>query len=596
MKLATLKAGQFVETGGYYTKGDDGQAKYLIVAAQAADGYRDHTLANGTVAVLQISGVANVNQFGADVNSADTSASIQAALDSGYSVAISKAYRARGLTLTKNNISVYFFGETAEIKNPSGVTGITILTVSGEGVTIYNGVIDGDGSNDPGGLAAVSLSGLVLNGRNNKAVRCVSRFIGKLLTAGDQGGTNQVGVGFGGASDDPEKPNVFEDCIGYSNGNYGFNPRANVSIIRGGSYGNGTNGVGNRLCSNFHVDGHNIGVQYQGNPDTDSVGMTLDTESSGHADYQKLSKNCSFKNMIIEDNESGSISCSFYSDTFFENVYAKGDVLIQSSTALVAPDIGTTGIVTVAGLTTDKSFSALNHQKLRLSKVTQKEVVSLGMIVDNCEHLHIDDITTQASLARFIRIDKMTGQGLTGTGKLDISTIPHIDVSEVSMDGTTPITDQKAIQLSTVQGKLTGKIKNYGYPIASSSGNSGMDLSGFEFESCGAADGAGDQNACVNFKNTSGYVLEGLKFKSCTGRLLYATSMTGGSIVGFNANTLCTGGVTIEGSSNDFMYQSNVLLGTGTLRIFAGTNMGSTAYSNYKGTGITTSAYPAGWT
>ena len=53
MKLASLKEGQFVETGGYYTKGDVGQAKYLIVAAQAADGYADHTLANGTVAVLQ---------------------------------------------------------------------------------------------------------------------------------------------------------------------------------------------------------------------------------------------------------------------------------------------------------------------------------------------------------------------------------------------------------------------------------------------------------------------------------------------------------------------------------------------------------------
>ena len=65
MKLASLKEGQFVETGGYYTKGDAGQAKYLIVAAQAADGYGDHTLANGTVAVLQVGDVINVKQFGA---------------------------------------------------------------------------------------------------------------------------------------------------------------------------------------------------------------------------------------------------------------------------------------------------------------------------------------------------------------------------------------------------------------------------------------------------------------------------------------------------------------------------------------------------
>ncbi len=50
LKLATLTTGQFVETGGYYTKGDDGAAKYLIVAPQAADETDDHTIANGNVA------------------------------------------------------------------------------------------------------------------------------------------------------------------------------------------------------------------------------------------------------------------------------------------------------------------------------------------------------------------------------------------------------------------------------------------------------------------------------------------------------------------------------------------------------------------
>ena len=58
LKLATLTTGQFVETGGYYTKGGGGAAKYLIVAPQAADGYGDHVLANGNVAVLQDDGKA----------------------------------------------------------------------------------------------------------------------------------------------------------------------------------------------------------------------------------------------------------------------------------------------------------------------------------------------------------------------------------------------------------------------------------------------------------------------------------------------------------------------------------------------------------
>ena len=71
LKLAKLKVGQFVETGGYYTKGDAGAAKYLIVAAQAFDGYGDHELANGNVAVLESGGTVNVLQFGARADLGD---------------------------------------------------------------------------------------------------------------------------------------------------------------------------------------------------------------------------------------------------------------------------------------------------------------------------------------------------------------------------------------------------------------------------------------------------------------------------------------------------------------------------------------------
>ena len=82
MKLASLKEGQFVETGGYYTKGDAGQAKYLIVAAQAADGYGDHTLVNGTVAVLHKVWPINALQYG--VAGANTGAQNTAALQACF--------------------------------------------------------------------------------------------------------------------------------------------------------------------------------------------------------------------------------------------------------------------------------------------------------------------------------------------------------------------------------------------------------------------------------------------------------------------------------------------------------------------------------
>ncbi len=82
LKLAKLKEGQFVETGGYYAKGDAGAARYLIVAPQAADGYGDHVLANGNVAVLQVEGEINVKQLGAKGDGlGDETSAIQAALD-----------------------------------------------------------------------------------------------------------------------------------------------------------------------------------------------------------------------------------------------------------------------------------------------------------------------------------------------------------------------------------------------------------------------------------------------------------------------------------------------------------------------------------
>lgn len=66
MKLAKLTVGQIISTKGYSVAGDGGGASYLVAASQTVDGYDDHELANGTVALLQ-----NKSEF-------DTFANLQA--------------------------------------------------------------------------------------------------------------------------------------------------------------------------------------------------------------------------------------------------------------------------------------------------------------------------------------------------------------------------------------------------------------------------------------------------------------------------------------------------------------------------------------
>jgi len=67
MKANTnLSIGMAVQTLGFTTAGDDGQGTYVIAASQAVDGYADHTLSNGNVALLQRKGnITNVMQYGA---------------------------------------------------------------------------------------------------------------------------------------------------------------------------------------------------------------------------------------------------------------------------------------------------------------------------------------------------------------------------------------------------------------------------------------------------------------------------------------------------------------------------------------------------
>ena len=120
MKTKSYEVGQVVETVGYYAEGDAGAARYLVKAAQAVDGYADHTLANGTVAVLQSGGIVDIKQLGAvgDYNvAAGTGTDNALALQAAQEYCKSKG---KGLRLTGR-----FGTATAIIQRSIRVSGIS---------------------------------------------------------------------------------------------------------------------------------------------------------------------------------------------------------------------------------------------------------------------------------------------------------------------------------------------------------------------------------------------------------------------------------------------------------------------------------------
>ena len=165
MKLASLKEGQFVETGGYYTKGDAGQAKYLIVAAQAADGYGDHTLANGTVAVLQSNGDSSNSavQFGALAGiTNDSYLQLTALLNSVNKATFGKEdfYISQTVIFDNSNLVIDGFGYTSSnIIALAGFSGTHLFESKSFGLKMNNIRLVGDGGTFG---AAATLKGLKL--------------------------------------------------------------------------------------------------------------------------------------------------------------------------------------------------------------------------------------------------------------------------------------------------------------------------------------------------------------------------------------------------------------------------------------------------
>lgn len=81
MKEASLAAGIEVKTKGFNSIGDNGDSTYKIFTAQSHDGFGDHELLNGNIAVLQHNGSVLLEQFGITVEDGSYTGELNAAVN-----------------------------------------------------------------------------------------------------------------------------------------------------------------------------------------------------------------------------------------------------------------------------------------------------------------------------------------------------------------------------------------------------------------------------------------------------------------------------------------------------------------------------------
>jgi hypothetical protein len=144
-----LSIGDLARTKGYYTAGDGGQATYLVAAAQAVDGYGDHLLANGNVALISREmGDLNAKQFGAVGDGvSDDRQQCQALLD-----------RSGGIVFPVGTYRIGDSGTTVPYRQTQAIVGLSIP--SNTSISMMP-----DATLTP--IAGVAVVPLVANGESN---------------------------------------------------------------------------------------------------------------------------------------------------------------------------------------------------------------------------------------------------------------------------------------------------------------------------------------------------------------------------------------------------------------------------------------------
>ncbi|WP_337127353.1 hypothetical protein [Proteus terrae] len=164
-----LSPGMLVATLGFHSKSSGGGATYLIVSPSdyngTPDGYSDHLLNNGNIAVLQLDACAPISKFGAlFVNDVDCAPCLQSAINKtaglGKSVVIDGNCRLGKSVNIKSGTTIN--ADSAKIKVASGIGNLFNAKTNGAGiesVSIIGGEWTEDSQYDSGTVTFCNMQG-----------------------------------------------------------------------------------------------------------------------------------------------------------------------------------------------------------------------------------------------------------------------------------------------------------------------------------------------------------------------------------------------------------------------------------------------------
>jgi hypothetical protein len=442
MKLATLQAGQFVETGGYYTKGDAGQARYLIKAAQAADGYGDHVLANGTVAVLQTDGVADIRQFGA-IDNQDNTVNLQAAFNSTKisniilsikSLITSECTIARDLTISFYGDGELLLNSDIDFMVSQSSGNVTISDWKAKDITSYASRTNlHRGYRSDGTSTTTSFTGLTRSDSFNTAIHSNQT---RFLSVGDYELLNVYGT-------EPQE-------------GYGLNTSAKIALLGNGSVDNTaiTNSHGRHaIYVNADFEYVSIGTLYVNNFNRNPIQINPDPLLEARVTIGKqvyegvqvapVSDRAGVINLTVNDSSSTT------------------DVTVEINGLLVDGYDGCLVSCAYGGYpkTVIKNVRGRNNRKL-VNETTFNAIHLANMVSPIVDDVEVDElVNSSVSVVRSLsgttnpRISNIKTASQVGRSVVGISDTQGYVIDAIDSTGATPIDRLDVINTST--GKMT---------------------------------------------------------------------------------------------------------------------------------------------